>query len=122
MNAVAAGMRILIVEDEFFAAHLLEEDLRAAGFVTLGPFTTLGRAIEAARSEDFDLAILDVNLNGEMVYPLADELVARGMPFVFLSGYSLRDLPERFRTLPKVSKPYSAPVLMAEIQRIAPSA
>jgi DNA-binding response OmpR family regulator len=112
-------VRILIVEDEFFAAVLLEEDLRAAGWEPIGPFTTLARAIEAARAEIFDVAILDVNLNGEMVYPLADELAERKRPFIFLSGYGLRDLPERFRSLPKVAKPYNRASLMKEVERAA---
>lgn len=112
-------MRIFIVEDEFFAAILLEEDLRTAGWSTLGPFTTLNQARGAAKTEQFDLAILDVNLDGEMVYPLADDLAARGIPFIFLSGYLSRDLPERFKATPKISKPYDAVLLRKEIERVA---
>ena len=114
-------MRILIVEDEFFPGVLLEEDLRAAGWTTLGPYPTLSQAMSAAAAEQFDLAVLDINLKGEMVYPLADELTARGIPFMFLSGYTGRDLPERFRELPKLSKPYNAALLREEIERIAAS-
>lgn len=112
-------MRILIVEDEFFPAVLLEEDLRAAGWTTVGPCATLAQAMSAAETENFDLAILDINLKGEMVYPLADELVTRGIPFIFLSGYTSRDLPERFRGLPKLSKPYNSVMLCKEIERVA---
>jgi DNA-binding response OmpR family regulator len=112
-------MRILIVEDEFFPAVLLEEDLRAAGWTTVGPYATLAQAMSAAETEKFDLAVLDINLKGEMVYPLADELAARGIPFIFLSGYAGRDLPERFRGLPKLSKPYNATLLRKEIERVA---
>lgn len=115
-------IRILIVEDEFFVGMLLEEDLRAEGFSAIGPFTTLTLALEASRRERFDLAILDVNLNGEMVYPLADELAARGIPFMFLSGYSELNLPERFRTFPRLSKPYQLKRLVDEIRRLTAGA
>lgn len=112
-------MRILIVEDEFFPGILLEEDLRAAGWTTLGPYPTLSQAMSAAEAEQFDLAVLDINLKGEMVYPLADKLTARSIPFIFLSGYTGRDLPERFRELPRLSKPYNMAILREEIERIS---
>jgi DNA-binding response OmpR family regulator len=112
-------MRVLIVEDEFLAGVMLEEDLRAAGWTTIGPYPTLSDATEAAEHQPFDVAVLDINLDGEMVYPLADQLTARGVPFIFLSGYTTRDLPERFSAVPKVSKPYSITALRRELDRIA---
>ncbi len=115
-----AGLRIFIVEDEFLLALSLEEDLLAAGCTVLGPFPRLGLALDAARREAFDLAILDVNLNGEFVYPLADELLARGQPFLLLTGYGAADLPERLRTLPRVAKPYEPSALLREVARVAP--
>ena len=90
-------MRILIAEDEFLVGVQLEEDLRSAGWSIVGPFSTLETATLAARRERFDLALLDINLNGIPVYPLADELHARGTPFIFVSGYLSAALPERFR-------------------------
>jgi DNA-binding response OmpR family regulator len=110
-----AGRHILIAEDEFLVAVVLEEDLRAAGYVIVGPFANLAKAIEACRSERFDLAILDINLNGEMVYPLADELLSRGIPFLFLSGYGKAHMPERFRALPQLGKPYDPGELLRRI-------
>jgi CheY-like chemotaxis protein len=115
-----AGLKILIVEDEFLLAWSLEEDLRSAGHSIVGPFAELARALEAARRERFDLAILDINLNGTMVYPLADELLARGVPFLFLSGYGAKHMPERLRASPRLSKPYDPATLMAEVQKLAP--
>ena len=112
-------MRIFVVEDEFFAAVLLEQELHAAGWATVGPFSTLKQARTAAETEQFDLALLDINLKGEMVYPLADELAARGIPFIFVSGYLSRDLPERFQARPKISKPYNTTTLRREIEKIA---
>jgi DNA-binding response OmpR family regulator len=114
-------MRVLIAEDEFLVGLQLEEDLRSAGCSVLGPFTTLETATQAARREGFDLAILDINLNGDMVYPLADELSARGVPFIFLSGYVAGDLPERFRRSPQLSKPHDPVALSRKIQTVVAS-
>ncbi len=112
------GLRVLVAEDEFLVALLLEEELRLNGCSVVGPFTTLAVALQAARREAFDLAILDINLNGEMVYPLADELLARGAPFLFVSGYGSVNLPERFKPLPRVPKPYDPAALLREIRQI----
>lgn len=111
-------MRVLIVEDEFLVGMQLEEDLRSLGYSILGPFSTLESAIRASRRESFDLAILDINLNGDMVYPLADELSSRGLPFIFLSGYIRTDLPVRFRRSPQLTKPHDPAVLSRRIQKV----
>jgi DNA-binding response OmpR family regulator len=111
-------MRILVAEDEFLVGLVLEEDLRAAGHAVSGPHATLASAAEASRREPVDLAVLDINLADQMVYPLADELLERGIPFVFLSGYSAKDMPERFRKIPRLAKPYDPEALLLELQRI----
>jgi len=116
----AGAVRVLLAEDETLVAMLLEDDLRSAGYAVVGPFMSLAKAVQASRHERFDLAVLDVNLNGEMIYPLADELCARGIPFALLSGYGPTSLPERFRTLPRISKPYDPDALLREIKRIVP--
>jgi DNA-binding response OmpR family regulator len=117
-DPAAGGLRVFVAEDEFLLALLLEEDLRAMGCTVLGPHASLTLATEASRREAFDLAILDVNLNGEMVFPLADELGGRGMPVVLLSGYGTGSLPERFRSTPRLSKPYDFAALQREVRRI----
>jgi CheY-like chemotaxis protein len=109
------GLRALVVEDESLLALSLEDDLVSAGCSILGPFASLSSATEALRTKQFDLAILDVNLNGEMVYPLADELAARAIPFVLLTGYVSTDLPERFRKVPQVTKPYDQASLIGAV-------
>jgi DNA-binding NtrC family response regulator len=113
-----AGRRVLIVEDEFFLAILLEEDLQAAGCTIVGPFKTVKTAVDASRNEAFDVAILDINLNGQMVYPLAEELMRLGTPFLFLSGYGFGDLPAKFRNIPRLAKPYETTMLVRELQRL----
>jgi DNA-binding NtrC family response regulator len=114
---IMEGLSVLILEDEFLLACSLEEHLRSLGSLVVGPFSTLAAATEASRRESFDVAILDINVNREMVYPLADELLGRKMPFVFLTGYGSMSLPERFRDLPHVAKPYETNRLIAEIER-----
>ena len=116
------GLRVLIVEDEFLLAMSLEDDLVSAGCSPIGPFSNLASATEATRREEFDLAILDVNLNGEAIFPLADELLSRGKPFVLVTGYGAASLPERFRELPRLPKPYDLPNLIREIDRALPQA
>jgi PAS domain S-box-containing protein len=111
------GKRVLLVEDEFFLRLELEEWLRSAGCTIIGPFSALEPARhQAARGEPIDLAILDANLNGQMVYPLADDLLARGVPVIFLTGYEKASLPARFRVIPQVSKPYDPAALIKEIR------
>ena len=118
----ANPMRILIVEDETLLAMELEELLQGAGYSVIGPFADLAQATRAAHDEAIDIAVLDINLNGEMVYPLADDLSARGIPFVFTTGYNASNLPERFRGAPRVAKPYDLGALTRELERSANAA
>ena len=122
MPADLEGARVLVVEDEFLLGMALEEDLQAAGCVVLGPFRSLAQARAAAQREQFDLAILDINLAGELVYPLAEELLARGTPFLFLSGYGSADMPERFRGVRRLGKPHDVALLLREMRDARESA
>ncbi len=117
-----AGLRILIVEDEFLVSVVLEDDLRQAGAEIVGPFSSLSAALAGAERRDFDIALLDINLDGTMVYPLADALLARAMPFLFLSGYTVADLPARFAAQRRLSKPYDPRRLVDEILKFTRSA
>ena len=110
--------RVLIAEDEFLIAVMLEDDLRGNGYDVVGPFTRMREAREAAASEAFELAVLDINMNGEMAYPIADVLVARGIPFIFLSGYGNATLPEQLKGVPCLPKPCDPVQLLAEIRRV----
>ncbi len=114
--AAVPAKRLLLVEDEFLLSALLVQDLQAAGYEVLGPYATLASAMAAARSGSFDAAILDINLKGELVYPLAEELTRQQIPFLFLSGYALVNMPERFRSHPRIAKPASWTLLLKEIQ------
>ena len=115
--SVLEGKCILIVEDEALLGYTLADELNTLGCSTKGPFTRVATALEAVRREEFDAAILDVNLNGEFVYPVADELKARGIPFVFLTGYVQSGFPERFQACPHLLKPYNPMLLERELVR-----
>ena len=105
---ILEGRRILVVEDEFLLALEVEAALTSFGCFVAGPFAKLGKALVAARATRLDGAVLDINLNGEMVYPLAEFLDMAGVPFVFLTGYVPTDLPERFRRFRRLQKPLHA--------------
>ena len=118
-EAFLNGRSVLLVEDEFLLALHLEELVESLGAKVRGPFTRLADAMAAARHDDFDMAILDINLNGTMVYPLADDLIGRRVPFLFLSGYGLANLPERFRGIMRLNKPCEPALLTAALKGIA---
>ena len=105
-DAPTAALRILVVEDELMIRMLLEDMLGELGYTVAAAAANMNEALEAAKNADFDLAILDVNLNGEPVSPVADALVARGVPFVFATGYGEHGLPEPYRGRPTLKKPF----------------
>ena len=98
--------RILVVEDELMIRMLLEDMLGELGYTVAAEAGRIEEALQAAKTADFDIAILDVNLEGEAVLPVADVLAARGRPFVFATGYGERGLPERYSDRPTLKKPF----------------
>jgi len=78
----------------------------------------VAQAREIASTEAIDLAVLDTNLNGEVVYPLAQDLLSRGIPFVFVTGYNSGDVPSEFWTLLQIVKPFDPLMLLKELQRV----
>jgi CheY-like chemotaxis protein len=99
--------RVLIVEDEAAISILIEDMLVDFGTEIVGPAGRMEDAIRMAREADIDLAVLDINLAGEATYPVADVLRARGLPFVFATGYNPNALPESFRGSPTLQKPFT---------------
>jgi CheY-like chemotaxis protein len=95
----AAGLRVLVVEDEIIVALLLEEMLMELGHTVVGPVARLDIAVEMAQGEAFDVAILDVNLEGKEAFPVADAIGARGIPYVFATGYGNHGLRAPYRKL-----------------------
>lgn len=111
---ILAGARIQVVEDEYLLADDLCDALLQAGAEVLGPFASVdGASAFLKRDEKVDAAVLDINLRGEMVFPLADALAAIGVPFAFATGYDWSVLPERFVDIPRIEKPFKGPKLAA---------
>jgi CheY-like chemotaxis protein len=110
--------RVLVVEDEFLIRMLLEDMLSDLGHAVAAAAGSVGEATELAKTSDFDLAILDVNLDGRDVYPVADILVSRGVPFIFVTGYGGRGLPEAYRERPTLQKPFQLEDLRKTLARV----
>ena len=101
-----SGRCVLIAEDEYLLANDLSQALLGAGARIVGPFAATNRALTSLRHEaDISAAVLDVNLRNAAVYPLADALVERSVPFVFMTGYMGEALPDRFAAVPCCHKP-----------------
>jgi CheY-like chemotaxis protein len=115
-GAAADGKRVLIVEDELMIRMLLADMLSELGYAVAAEAARIDEALAATKIGDFDLAILDVNLNGESVEPVAVALSAQGCPFIFASGYGARGLPEAFRDRPTLRKPFQMPELSRILQ------
>jgi CheY-like chemotaxis protein len=105
------GNRVLLVEDEILVAMMMKDILSELGFSIVGPFSRLDEAMVAAVHEDIDAGIIDVNLGGEFVYPVADVLAARRIPFVFITGYGVESIDNRFGYIPIIKKPVQRQVL-----------
>jgi PAS domain S-box-containing protein len=106
-----SGNRVMIVEDEALVAMVVTESLTTLGCRVVGPFSRCSEAMAAIEADEIDAAILDVNLDGEMVYPLADMLTARGVPFIFVTGYGAESIDTRFAQIPVIQKPVERHVL-----------
>lgn len=109
---------VFLVEDEYLLAAVLQRDLETVGFRVFGPYTTLEAAQAAVGAERYDVAIIDINLHGQLAYPIADELLKRDVPLIMLTGYELLDLPKRYRDVTKLSKPYDIAVTLRTVERL----
>jgi CheY-like chemotaxis protein len=107
--------RLLVVEDEYLIRMLLEDMLAELGYDVAAAVGTLAEASELAAHGDFSAAILDVNLDGQEVYPVAEILAKRGLPFVFVTGYGERSLTEPYSDRPALQKPFQAAQLKAAL-------
>jgi DNA-binding response OmpR family regulator len=118
MTAVLEGIRVLVVEDEFLVATLIEDMLVDAGCVVAGPIPRLSEALDAVDRGTFDIALLDVNLGGDRVYPVADALSRRNVPFVFVTGYGTAALPFEYAERPRLSKPFTMAGLLGKLSSV----
>ena len=106
-----AGKRVLVIEDELMIRMLLEGMLEDLGHTIAGQAGTVDEALALAKQADFDVALLDVNLNGQPITPVVDILVERSLPFVFASGYGRRGVPEAYPEIATLQKPFQVEAL-----------
>ena len=117
-EAQCRGSRILVVEDEALVALQLQADLESAGHKVVGPARSLQAAISLVEDREIDVALVDVSLGRETSAPIADQLLAKNVPFAFVTGYSDTSmLPEHLRAMPRLIKPYA----LADVQRVLAS-
>ncbi len=118
----ASGRRILVVEDELMIRMLLDGMLEDLGYTMTAQAGAIDEAVALAKHADVDAAILDVNLNGQPITPVVEVLIARGVTFVFATGYGQRGVPEPYRNNPTLQKPFQSDALEQALKAIAPKA
>lgn len=110
------GRNVLVVEDEYLMAMSLSDELQEAGAKVVGPAASVAKAMRLVDAADaIDFALLDLNLGGESAFPLADVLAARGVPFVFLTGYDASAIPAAYRAVPRLGKPLAADEIVRSV-------
>lgn len=110
---------ILVVEDEVFVAWDEVQSLECAGFAVIGPAHDLSSAMELAGTSNPDGAVLDVNLGAQTVWPLADQLIALGVPFVFVTAdLQHPELRDRYPDVPRLTKPSSELDLVTAVTQL----
>jgi len=103
----AAGRRVLVAEDEYLLAKKLAGEFAKLGIETIGPASTVKRALDLVeRGGHLDGAVLDIKLRDDMIFPVAEALRARGVPFVFTTGYNEQAIPDRYKDVARYEKPF----------------
>jgi CheY-like chemotaxis protein len=118
MTTALEGIRVLVVEDEFLVATLIEDMLTSAGCVVSGPIARVPEALDAVDRGGFDAAVLDVNIAGDRIDPVADALSRRNVPFVFVTGYSTGVLPGEYAARPRLCKPFKIADLLGMLSSV----
>jgi CheY-like chemotaxis protein len=112
------GLSVLVVEDNGLLCCVLEETLREAGCEVVGPFARLPEAMEAVPALHVDAALLDINIRGQLVSPLAEHLIGRGIPFILTSAYQPRDLPNALRSAVQLTKPFTGTDVLERLSEL----
>lgn len=110
------GLQVFIAEDESLIAMLLEDILDDLGFSIAASVPTLREALDQAAVVQADVAILDINLGGDPIFPVAEQLAARNIPFIFASGYGATTLPDEWRMRPTLPKPFTSEQVAQALQ------
>lgn len=120
MEQKVSGPRVLVVEDEYFIADEIANALLDHGATIVGPVATPDDALRAVEEDGFDVAVLDLNLDGKVNFSLADEMMRRNVRFAFATGYDAGIIPARFAHIRRFEKPFNTADLasyLAEISR-----
>ena len=118
-EAGAATPRVLVVEDNYLMAEVICDFVRACGFQPVGPASTVEGGVRLAREEEIDAAILDINLQGRLCFPICSALAQKHVPFIFLSGYATTLLvPSEFRAVRHIEKPFAAEEFESILQEL----
>jgi DNA-binding response OmpR family regulator len=105
------GGSVFLVEDEVMIRMMVADMLEELGYRVAAEAGEISEALKLAQNTDFDFAILDVNVNGKVISPVADLLKARNRPFIFATGYGSSGLPEEYRDRPALQKPFQLETL-----------
>ena len=110
-----SGARVLVVEDEYYLADDLSRALLQAGAEVIGPVGTLSEATQIVADGRFDCAVVDMNLRGDLAYPIAEQLKSARVPFIVTTGYNQTSLPESLQDVPRVEKPFAPHDVVREL-------
>ena len=122
MTTTDPAPRVFIVEDESMLVMLLEDLLPTLGYTVVGSAASVDQALAALDQAEADLAVIDVNLAGEPSFPVADALRARGVPFLFTTGYGQQGLPARFADAAVLAKPFRRQDIQDALAGLHPAA
>jgi DNA-binding response OmpR family regulator len=117
-TAPLAGLRVLVVEDDYFIADEICTTLRNGGAEVLGPAPDIEHGLDMVKNERLDCAVLDINLHGALAFNLADELRKRGTPSIFATGYDQSVLPGAFSDSVRLEKPVNLSELLRAVQSV----
>jgi CheY-like chemotaxis protein len=113
-----SGGSVFLVEDEVMIRMMVADMLGELGYSIAAEAGEINEAIRLAQSAEFDLAILDVNVNGKVISPVADLITARNRPFIFATGYGSSGLPAEYRDRPALQKPFQIETLGRMIDQV----
>lgn len=120
MDKLLSGQRVLVVEDEMLVLIMIEDMLADLGCESVASTATVDQAIALIDAQNFDIAMLDMNLNGDNSYAVAAALAARTVPFIFSTGYSGQTVRDEYRDRPVLRKPFSEKELGGILRRLLP--
>ncbi|MES2750951.1 MAG: response regulator [Pseudomonadota bacterium] len=115
IDAGATRRAVLLVEDEVMIRMMVADMLEELGYTIAGEAGDIDEAVRLVQATDFDIAILDVNVNGKVISPVAEAVQLRGRPFIFATGYGAEGVPIKFRDRPTIQKPFQMETLARTI-------